>query len=175
MFIFCYIINTYIYQIETNSYFWGFFTTPLLRASIYKIIKVHRMFVNCLFFWNCLIWIVDQTTKTILVAHSLKKTKAKLNLYKNSKKWRNIGSTSKKAYFLMKKWHNKFFWASILIEQRIGPPGNFIEFCTRDIHLDSRVLQTIQMKLILLCVWAEWAILGSAKTALKFKHEIQIC
>ena len=35
-----------------------------------------------------------------------------------------------------------------------------------------RVLQTIQMKLILLCVWAELAILGSAKTALKFKYEI---
>ena len=38
-----------------------------------------------------------------------------------------------------------------------------------------RVLQTIQMKLILLCVWAEQAILGSAKTALKFKYEILIC
>ena len=35
-----------------------------------------------------------------------------------------------------------------------------------------RVLQTIQMKLILLCVWAERAILGSAKSALKFKYEI---
>ena len=35
-----------------------------------------------------------------------------------------------------------------------------------------RVLQTIQMKLILLCVWAERAALGSAKTALKFKYEI---
>ena len=94
------------------------------------------MFVNCLFFWTCLIWIADQTiTKTILVAHSLKKTKTKLNLCKNSKKWRNIGSTSKKAYFLMKKWHNKFFWASILIEQRIGPPGNFIEFCTKSFCL----------------------------------------
>ena len=34
-----------------------------------------------------------------------------------------------------------------------------------------RVLQTIQMKLILLCVWAERAVLGSAKTALKFKYE----
>ena len=34
------------------------------------------------------------------------------------------------------------------------------------------VLQTIQMKLILLCVWAERAVLGSAKTALKFKYEI---
>ena len=35
-----------------------------------------------------------------------------------------------------------------------------------------RVLQTIQMKLILLCVWAELVILGSTKTALKFKYEI---
>ena len=35
-----------------------------------------------------------------------------------------------------------------------------------------RVFQTIQMKLILLCVWAERAVLGSAKTALKFKYEI---
>jgi hypothetical protein len=32
-----------------------------------------------------------------------------------------------------------------------------------------RVLQTIQMKLILLCVWAEPVVLGSTKTALKFK------
>ena len=35
-----------------------------------------------------------------------------------------------------------------------------------------RVPQTIQMKLILLYVWAERAVLGSAKTALKFKYEI---
>ena len=34
------------------------------------------------------------------------------------------------------------------------------------------MLQTIQVKLILLCVWAEPAVLGSAKTALKFKYEI---
>ena len=32
-----------------------------------------------------------------------------------------------------------------------------------------RVLQTIQIKLIILCVWAELAVLGSAKNALKFK------
>ena len=38
-----------------------------------------------------------------------------------------------------------------------------------------RVLQTIQKKLVLLCVWAEPAVLGSTKTALKFKCEIQIC
>ena len=35
-----------------------------------------------------------------------------------------------------------------------------------------RVLQTVQMKLILLCVCAEPAVLGSTKTALKFKYEI---
>ena len=35
-----------------------------------------------------------------------------------------------------------------------------------------RGLQTIQMKFILLCVWAEPAVLGSTKTALKFKYEI---
>ena len=32
----------------------------------------------------------------------------------------------------------------------------------------------IQMNLILLWVWAEWAVLGRAKTALKFKFEIEI-
>jgi hypothetical protein len=32
----------------------------------------------------------------------------------------------------------------------------------------------IQMKLILLCVWAELAVLGSTKTALKLKYEILI-
>ena len=35
-----------------------------------------------------------------------------------------------------------------------------------------QVLQTIQMKLILLCVWAEPAVLGSAKTALKLIYKI---
>ena len=35
-----------------------------------------------------------------------------------------------------------------------------------------RVLQTIQMELILLSVWAERAVLDRIKTALKFKYEI---
>ena len=35
-----------------------------------------------------------------------------------------------------------------------------------------QVLQTIQMKHILLCVWAELAVLGIAKTALKFIYKI---
>ena len=48
-------------------------------------------------------------------------------------------------------------------------------FCTNwgsDQRYTHRVLQTIQMKLILLWVWAEQAVLGRAKTALKFKYEI---
>ena len=35
-----------------------------------------------------------------------------------------------------------------------------------------RVLQTIQIKLILLCVWAEPAFLGSTRIALKLEYEI---
>ena len=35
-----------------------------------------------------------------------------------------------------------------------------------------QVLQTIQMKLILLCVWAEPAVLGSATNAVKFIYKI---
>ena len=45
----------------------------------------------------------------------------------------------------------------------------------RDIHIECSklgLLQTIQMKLILLWVWAERAVLGRAKTALKFKYKI---
>ena len=48
-------------------------------------------------------------------------------------------------------------------------PLNYSDYNQRYTY---RVLQTIQMKLKLLCVWAEQAVLGSAKTALKFKHEI---
>ena len=35
-----------------------------------------------------------------------------------------------------------------------------------------RVLQTIQIKLVLLCVWADPASLSSTKTALKLKYQI---
>ena len=45
-------------------------------------------------------------------------------------------------------------------------------FLQRDRRYTYRVLQTIQMKLILLCVWAERVVLGSAKTALKCNYEI---
>ena len=48
---------------------------------------------------------------------------------------------------------------------------NFAILCSNQ-RYTYRVIQTIQMKLIFLCVWAELAVLGSAKTALKFKYEI---
>ena len=47
-------------------------------------------------------------------------------------------------------------------------PGMYLE---RYMYI-YRVLQTIQMKLILLCVWAERTNLGSAKTTLEIKYEI---
>ena len=54
-------------------------------------------------------------------------------------------------------------WSKFVFETK--KPG-------REQRYTYRVLQTIQMKLILLCVWAEPAVLGSTKTALKFKYEI---
>ena len=47
-----------------------------------------------------------------------------------------------------------------------------VEFPREEQRYTYRVLQTIQMKLILVCVLAEPAVLGSTKTALKFKYEI---
>ena len=42
-------------------------------------------------------------------------------------------------------------------------------YLRQDQRYTYRVLQTIHMKLILVCVWAERALLGSAKTAMKLK------
>ena len=50
--------------------------------------------------------------------------------------------------------------------------SNFILFLCSNQRYTYRVLHTIQMKLILLCVWAEPAVLGSTETALKYKYEI---
>ena len=44
--------------------------------------------------------------------------------------------------------------------------------CSVSQRYTDRVLKIIQIKLILLCVWADQAVLGSAKTALKFKYDI---
>ena len=63
--------------------------------------------------------------------------------------------------------------------QSYNPVKILQEFCQDSSRIPSgvqrytyRVLQTIQMKLILLCVWPEPAVLGSSKTTLKFKDEI---
>jgi hypothetical protein len=53
-----------------------------------------------------------------------------------------------------------------------------IPFSTRDIHAPNNSNETYTYfwqyagVALLLCVWAELAVLGSAKTALKFKYEI---
>ena len=47
-----------------------------------------------------------------------------------------------------------------------------MQLFSADQRYTYRVLQTIQMKLILLWVWAERAVLGRAKPALKFKYDI---
>ena len=59
-----------------------------------------------------------------------------------------------KKMSIQKKWRHAF---------------NLVTFTQRYTY---RVLQTIQMKLILLWVWAERAVLGRAETPLKFKYEI---
>ena len=70
------------------------------------------------------------------------------------------------------------------IFSRFGQPVHFFRFKPDNLLLSAakfsgynqrytyRVLQTIQMKLIPLWVWAEQTVLGRAKTALKFKYEI---
>ena len=60
-------------------------------------------------------------------------------------------------------------WYSSM-KKKMGKIPMIFDIESRDITY--RVLQTIQMKLILLCVWAEPAVLGSAKTALKFKFKV---
>ena len=76
------------------------------------------------------------------------------------------------------------YWGGTVEELFAYIFGNYIKKDLETINLSSvwfgvgcnigwvtsayRVLQTIQMKLILICVWAERAVLGSAKT-LKFK------
>jgi hypothetical protein len=67
------------------------------------------------------------------------------------------------------KWAHEKYVQFFLMQSTIDSAS--FEDLLRDIHI-HRVLQTIQMKLILLCVWAERAVLGNSKTALKFKYKI---
>ena len=74
--------------------------------------------------------------------------------------------SEKKNRKVLQKWKKIFLEQFILTVRKCLKHWCFVQRYT------YRVLQTIQMKLIFLCVWAEQAILGSAKTALKFKYEI---
>ena len=47
-----------------------------------------------------------------------------------------------------------------------------VKFPSEGQRYTYRMLQTIQLKIILLFVWAELAALSSAKITLKFKYEI---
>ena len=70
----------------------------------------------------------------------------------------------------------RLYFASFFTDQDVQPDlvlqetVGFFQYSGQ--RYTYRVHQTIQMKLILLCVWAEPAVLGSTKTALKFKYEI---
>ena len=56
--------------------------------------------------------------------------------------------------------------------KKITTTGSSANFLSQNSNGQGyRVLQTIQIELILLCVLAEPAVLGSAKSALKFKNE----
>ena len=56
-----------------------------------------------------------------------------------------------------------------------NPWRRFRQFLWPTQRYTYRVLQTIQTELILLCVWAEPAVLGSAKTASKFNNFLWVC
>ena len=78
----------------------------------------------------------------------------------------HIGSHLEKSSLLSR-------WIHLQIQPKIESFNKISSsFYTLNQRYTYRVLQTIQMKLILLCVWAEPAVLGDAKTALKFKWEI---
>ena len=62
----------------------------------------------------------------------------------------------------MEAWWTPCVWINLSDDIGLGRRQSYIH----------QVLQTIQMKLIHLCVWAEPAVLGSAKNALKFIYKI---
>ena len=69
-------------------------------------------------------------------------------------------------------------WMNVCLQWWWAEHGGIklVPFVIHNLWVDQRytyrVLQTIWMKLIISCVWAEPAVSGSTKTALKFKYEI---
>ena len=100
-----------------------------------------------------------------------------------------VASEQNSNFFLIPSLFYNLSKLSVVIFMYLLLRGTIRTFCKRvkDFLLDCtalcstwcfsqrytyKVLQTIQMKPILLCVWAEPAVLGSTKTALKFKYKI---
>ena len=73
---------------------------------------------------------------------------------------KNNFTECKSSFCLAQNVGNKF----LVWHKKLGPAQRYT----------YKVLQTIQMNRMLLWVWAEWAVLGRAKTALKFKYDIYI-
>ena len=59
--------------------------------------------------------------------------------------------------------------ATIQMVLHLAQFSSNVPFLTTSQRYTYKVLQTIQVKLILLCVWAERAVLGRAKTAFKIQ------
>ena len=75
------------------------------------------------------------------------------------------------SVLLDRLWSLWFGALDFFLKKNEKTEENFHFSCMSQSYI-YQVLQTIQMKLILLCVWAEPAVLGSAKTALKFIYKI---
>ena len=71
---------------------------------------------------------------------------------------------------LQKFWPGYFFQLYRVKKIILATPADKYAYYNLDQRYTYRVLQTIQIKLMLLSVWAEPVILGSTKTALKFKQ-----
>ena len=115
--------------------------------------------VNPFFSKNCLNNILKNNSTLIIGWKKCEQTdKCRIDIRKlvGDRSWRWLATLPKWRFCLSQ-------WVDILYE---------VAFLTARQRYTYRVLQTIQMKLILLYVWAEPAVLGSTKTALKFKYEI---
>ena len=116
---------------------------------------------------------LDETASLLDIStllYRLEKMKKQVMLYKEMYQLAKEKKTSRK-FILNIILEPGFQIAAILYLSSIELDEKNHDFRQRYTY---RVLQTIQMKLILLCVWAEPVQLGSTKTALKFRYEIKI-
>ena len=112
---------------------------------------------------------IEKVSTTAIQASSSKQSH-----YREVPQWgvSNGARHNQKCFLAYKKFKFFFFFKFHIFLIRQNAP-QIISFHLRYMQRYTfRVLQTIQMKVILLCVWAEPAVLGSTKTVLKFKCEI---